>query len=191
MTPRSSDPGGECAPLRGTVNLRLTAKSNSSSSAICFGVAIIRDAAPHGLELNQFQTPQRSLSWLNRYSVSASMHARFQRRRMATRSSRVVEETLHHRGTILVRRLLLTSSEATRWHRDPFHRVTVVLNGDALAIEFRDGRPQHQIRSCRGRLTGTSQVTGLIAPLTSLMCHTKRLPYFPLAAARCPPPDAR
>ena len=25
------------------------------------------------------------------------------------------------------------------WHRDPFHRVTVVLAGDALAIEYRDG----------------------------------------------------
>ena len=25
------------------------------------------------------------------------------------------------------------------WHRDPFHRVTVVLRGDALGIEYRDG----------------------------------------------------
>jgi oxalate decarboxylase/phosphoglucose isomerase-like protein (cupin superfamily) len=25
------------------------------------------------------------------------------------------------------------------WHRDPFHRVTVVLKGDALGIEYRDG----------------------------------------------------
>ena len=25
------------------------------------------------------------------------------------------------------------------WHRDPYHRVTVVLSGDALAIEYRDG----------------------------------------------------
>jgi hypothetical protein len=25
------------------------------------------------------------------------------------------------------------------WHRDPFHRVSVVLRGDALAIEYRDG----------------------------------------------------
>jgi hypothetical protein len=25
------------------------------------------------------------------------------------------------------------------WHRDPFHRVTVVLRGSALAIEYRDG----------------------------------------------------
>ena len=51
----------------------------------------------------------------------------------------MVEETLHHRGTTLVRRLILAPGEATRWHRDPFHRVSVVFKGDALAIEFRDG----------------------------------------------------
>ena len=25
------------------------------------------------------------------------------------------------------------------WHRDPFHRVSVVLRGDVLAIEYREG----------------------------------------------------
>jgi hypothetical protein len=64
---------------------------------------------------------------------------------MGIRSSRVVEETLHHRGTTLVRRLLLAPGEATRWHRDPFHRITVVFQGAALAIEFRDGRPQKHV----------------------------------------------
>lgn len=48
-------------------------------------------------------------------------------------------EVLHHRGTFLVRRQRLTPGEATPWHRDPFHRVTVVLSGDLLKIEFRDG----------------------------------------------------
>jgi quercetin dioxygenase-like cupin family protein len=71
---------------------------------------------------------------------------------MANGSSQVVEETLHHRGTILVRRLLLTPGEATRWHRNPFHCVTVVLNGDALAIEFRDGSPKQQIRVIPGQV---------------------------------------
>jgi hypothetical protein len=51
----------------------------------------------------------------------------------------MVEETLHHRGTTLVRRLILAPGEATRWHRDPFHRVSVVFKGEALSIEFRDG----------------------------------------------------
>ena len=48
-------------------------------------------------------------------------------------------EVLHHRGNYLVRRQRLSPGEATPWHRDPFHRVTVVLSGDRLNIEFRDG----------------------------------------------------
>ena len=51
----------------------------------------------------------------------------------------MIEETIHHRGAILVRRLILAPGEATRWHRDPFHRVSVVLKGEALSIEFHDG----------------------------------------------------
>ena len=51
------------------------------------------------------------------------------------------EELLFQRGTTLVRRLRLEPGEAMRWHRDPFHRVTVVLSGDALAIEPKDGGP--------------------------------------------------
>jgi quercetin dioxygenase-like cupin family protein len=49
------------------------------------------------------------------------------------------QQALHHRGNILVQRQRLGPGEATPWHRDPFHRVTVVLSGDLLSIEFRDG----------------------------------------------------
>jgi quercetin dioxygenase-like cupin family protein len=49
------------------------------------------------------------------------------------------QQVLHHRGNYLVRRQRLAPGEATPWHRDPFHRVTVVLSGDLLSIEFRDG----------------------------------------------------
>lgn len=48
-------------------------------------------------------------------------------------------QVLHHHGNYLVRRQRLAPGEATPWHRDPFHRVTVVLSGDLLNIEFRDG----------------------------------------------------
>jgi quercetin dioxygenase-like cupin family protein len=51
----------------------------------------------------------------------------------------MAEEVLIRRGTVLVRRLRLEPGEAMPWHRDPFHRVTVVLAGDTLAIEARDG----------------------------------------------------
>lgn len=50
------------------------------------------------------------------------------------------QEVLHHRGNYLVRRQRLAPGEATPWHRDPYHRVTVVLSGDLLKIEFRDGK---------------------------------------------------
>jgi len=49
------------------------------------------------------------------------------------------QEVLHHRENVLVRRQRLAPGEASPWHRDPFHRVTVVLSGDLLKIEFRDG----------------------------------------------------
>jgi quercetin dioxygenase-like cupin family protein len=54
------------------------------------------------------------------------------------------QQVLHHRGNYLVRRLRLEPGEATPWHRDPFHRVSVVLHGDLLNIEFRDGGETQQ-----------------------------------------------
>jgi len=50
-----------------------------------------------------------------------------------------MERTGDYRGNYLVRRQKLLPGEATSWHRDPFHRVTVVSSGDLLNIEFRDG----------------------------------------------------
>ena len=49
------------------------------------------------------------------------------------------QQVLHHRGNVLVRRQRLQPGEASPWHRDPFSRMTVVLSGDLLKIEFRDG----------------------------------------------------
>jgi len=60
-------------------------------------------------------------------------------RRRIYEGSTVPEKVLHHRGNYLVRRLSLAPGEATPWHRDPFHRVTVILSGDALHIEHQDG----------------------------------------------------
>lgn len=64
----------------------------------------------------------------------------------------MIEETIHHRGTTVVRRLLLAPGEATRWHRDPFHRVSVILKGDVLGIEFRDGRPRKRVAVTPGQV---------------------------------------
>lgn len=64
----------------------------------------------------------------------------------------MLEETLGYRGTTLIRRMALDPGEATSWHFDPFHRVSVVLNGDVLAIEFGDGRPPIEVRVSRGQV---------------------------------------
>jgi|SoiMetStandDraft_2_1073263.scaffolds.fasta_scaffold77341_2 quercetin dioxygenase-like cupin family protein len=49
------------------------------------------------------------------------------------------DEVLIRRDNTLVRRLHLAPGEVMPWHRDPFHRVTVILQGSAIAIEYRDG----------------------------------------------------
>jgi hypothetical protein len=63
----------------------------------------------------------------------------------------VIEKVLHQRGTCLVRRLRLEPGEATRWHSDPFHRVTVIVSGDSLAIEYRDGGNADRVEISAGQ----------------------------------------
>jgi quercetin dioxygenase-like cupin family protein len=54
----------------------------------------------------------------------------------------MTDEIVLHQGTTMVRRLRLAPGEVMPWHRDPFHRVAVVLTGDVLSIEYRDGGSQ-------------------------------------------------
>ena len=61
------------------------------------------------------------------------------------------EETISRRGTTLVRRLVLEPGEVTSWHVDPFHRVTVIVRGEALAIEYREGGETERIEVCAGQ----------------------------------------
>ena len=61
-------------------------------------------------------------------------------------------EVLFHRGTTLVRRVRLEPGEALPWHRDPFHRVTVVLAGQELAIEFQDGSDSASVPVAPGQV---------------------------------------
>jgi len=62
------------------------------------------------------------------------------------------QQVLHHRGNYLVQRQRLAPGEATPWHHDPYHRVTVVLSGDLLNIEFRDGAAPVQWRVTVGEV---------------------------------------
>ena len=62
------------------------------------------------------------------------------------------DEILFHHGNIMVRRLRLAPGEAMPWHRDPFHRIAVVLSGDLLAIEYRDGGKPDRVQITVGQV---------------------------------------
>ena len=64
----------------------------------------------------------------------------------------MTEELLFQRGATLVRRLSLAPGEAMPWHRDPFDRVTVILRGSALAIEYREGGESHRVQVTPGQV---------------------------------------
>ena len=48
-------------------------------------------------------------------------------------------QVITERADLLVRRGTLAPGEAMPWHTDLAHRFSVVVRGDRLAIEFRDG----------------------------------------------------
>ena len=48
-------------------------------------------------------------------------------------------EVITDRSDLLIRRATLAPGEATPWHTDLVNRFTVVVRGDRLAIEFREG----------------------------------------------------
>jgi hypothetical protein len=48
-------------------------------------------------------------------------------------------EVITRRDDLLIRRAILEPGEATPWHTDAVHRFSVVIRGQQLAIEYRDG----------------------------------------------------
>ena len=64
----------------------------------------------------------------------------------------MIHETISRRGTTLVKRLVLEPGEATAWHYDPFHRVTVAVRGGALAIEYRDEAEPQRVSVAAGQV---------------------------------------
>jgi len=57
----------------------------------------------------------------------------------------MVEQIICRRGNALARRLILQPGEAMPWHVDPFHRLTVVVRGEALMIEYSDGEATERV----------------------------------------------
>jgi len=52
----------------------------------------------------------------------------------------------------MMRRLRLAPGEAMPWHRDPFQRVALVLHGDFLSIEYRDGGKSQRVEIAQGQV---------------------------------------
>jgi len=53
---------------------------------------------------------------------------------------------------VVVRRAILEPGESSAWRTDPCDRVTVVLRGDRLAIEFRDSGEIHEFDVQEGQV---------------------------------------
>jgi quercetin dioxygenase-like cupin family protein len=64
----------------------------------------------------------------------------------------MIHETIRRHGTTLVKRLVLEPGEATAWHRDPYYCVTVIVPGDALAIEYSDHAEPQRISVSAGQV---------------------------------------
>jgi quercetin dioxygenase-like cupin family protein len=62
----------------------------------------------------------------------------------------MTSETLSQRGNTLIRRLVLEPGTATPWHVDPYRRITVVVRGEALAIEYRNRRESDRLEVSAG-----------------------------------------
>lgn len=55
------------------------------------------------------------------------------------------DDVILRRDTVAVRRQVMDPGEATPWHVDPHDRISVVLRGDELRIEFKDGGDPIQV----------------------------------------------
>src|SRR4026207_1922901 len=49
-------------------------------------------------------------------------------------------ETITRREDLIIRRHILEPGEALPWHSDLCHRFSVVIRGEAIAIEYRDSK---------------------------------------------------
>ena len=67
-------------------------------------------------------------------------------------SNAVIGEVLHRRDACLVRRLTLRPGETTPWHRDRCQRVSVILSGTTLEIEYQDGGVPHRVEVAGGQV---------------------------------------
>jgi len=62
----------------------------------------------------------------------------------------MTDEVITDRPDLLIRRQTLAPGSATPWHVDACHRFSVVVRGERLRIEFRDGSEPIDVEAPRG-----------------------------------------
>ena len=62
----------------------------------------------------------------------------------------MIFEVVVERDDAVIRRMILRGGEAMAWHVDPCRRYSVVLSGDQLTIEYRDGLASEVVTVHRG-----------------------------------------
>jgi hypothetical protein len=50
----------------------------------------------------------------------------------------MISETITQRPNLIIRRHILEPGETLPWHSDACHRFSVIIRGEAIAIEYRD-----------------------------------------------------
>jgi quercetin dioxygenase-like cupin family protein len=99
-------------------------------------------------------------------------------------------QVLYRRKALLVRRMRLEPGEASAWHRDACHRVSVVLSGDRLAIEYKAGGPTHEVRVQVGQVDWDEPGSKLHRAVNAGRQPYKEVVMFLLAHARQNPQPA-
>lgn len=52
----------------------------------------------------------------------------------------MTSETISQRTDLIIRKHILEPGEALPWHTDLCHRFSVIIRGEAIAIEYRDSK---------------------------------------------------
>jgi len=52
----------------------------------------------------------------------------------------MISETISQRADLIIRRHILEPGEALPWHTDLCHRFSVIVRGEAIAIEYLDSK---------------------------------------------------
>lgn len=97
----------------------------------------------------------------------------------------MIGETISQRGTTLIRRLVLEPGAATPRHVDPYVRISVIVRGEALAIEYRDEHETEHLAVVPGE-SGWDEPTHEVHRAVSV----GRIPYEEVTVFFLDRPDA-